>query len=131
MKNIFLSLILVVLFSSCLKDDDDPQFASEIIGRWIWIESTGGIDGRTETPVSTGNQITIEFSADSYKKYVNGNLNVQMTYKLEIGESFRLTEKTDLIIYENGWKQSIELCGNKLILYDECTDCFKNEYIKE
>ena len=130
MKNLFIVLILLGFFSSCSKDDD-PRILSDLIGRWVWVESTGGIDGRTETPIATGNQITIVFTSEFYKKYVNDTLDVQMTYKLKIGESFRLTENTNLLIYEDGWKQSMELCDNKLILYDECLDCFVNEYIKE
>ncbi len=40
-------------------------------------------------------------------------------------------EKIDLMIYENDRKQSIVLNENKLILYDECFDCYQNEYIKD
>ena len=129
MKNIFLFLIFIGIFFSCSKDDD-PQISSEIMGKWTWIKSSGGIGSITETPATTGNKITIEFSSEKYTKYINGIVNLVMTYKIETGSSIRMAENTDLIIYENEWKQSIKLSGNKLILYDECYDGFQNEYIK-
>jgi len=131
MKRIILILLFIGLFSSCSDDEDGHLFVAEIIGGWNWVESTGGIDGRTDTPASTGNQIVIEFRAGSYKKYVNGELEEEMTYKLEEGESMIFGKKTVQIIYQNGWKQSIERCDSKLILHDECSDCFRNEYTKE
>ncbi len=131
MKKICLILLFIVLFFSCSDNNDGQLVVSEIIGSWDWIESTGGIDGRTETPASTGNQIVLEFTAGSYKKYLNGDLEEEMTYKLEEGESMIFGKKTVLIIYQNGWKQSIEYCDSKLILHDECSDCFRNEYTKE
>jgi len=130
MKNIFLFLVFIGIFSSC-SNDDDSQISPKIIGKWIWIESSGGIAGSAETPEATGNQITIEFSRENYRKYINGVLDVEMSYKIEKGKSIRKTEDTDVIIYENEWKQSFELIDNELMLYDECYDCFQYEYIKE
>ncbi|WP_372639786.1 hypothetical protein [Ancylomarina sp.] len=131
MKRVILILLFFGLFFSCSDDDDGQLFDAEIIGRWDWVESTGGIDGRTDTPASTGNQIVIEFRAGSYKKYVNGELEEEMTYKLEEGESMIFGKMAVMIIYQNGWKQSIERCDSKLILHDECLDCFRNEYTRE
>ncbi|MCZ4695544.1 hypothetical protein DWB61_12530 [Ancylomarina euxinus] len=128
MKRIFLIVLFVGLLFSCSDDEKEQLFVAEIIGSWDWVESTGGIDGRTETPASTGNEIVVEFWGASYKKYVNDELVEEMTYKLEEGESMIFGKKTVQIIYQNGWKQSIERCDTKLILHDECSDCFRNEY---
>jgi hypothetical protein len=129
MKNVII-LLFILTFSMCSKDDK-PQISSGIFGKWIWTQSSGGIAGVIETPETSGNQVAIEFSTNTCKKYINGNLDIELTYKIETGNSIRKIEETDLIIFENGWKQSIELDGNKLILYDECFDCFQNEYIRE
>ncbi len=127
----FLMVLMVGLLFSCSDDEKGQLFVAEIIGNWDWVESTGGIDGRTDTPASTGNQIVIEFRVGSYKKYVNGELEDEMTYKLEEGQSIIFGEKTVQIIFQNGWKQSIERCDSKLILHDECLDCFRNEYTRQ
>jgi len=79
------------------------------------------------TPKTTGNEIIIEFSLNTCKKYVNGILDNEITYKIEMGNSIIKNEETDIITLENEWRQSIELNGNKLTLYDECYDCFQNE----
>jgi hypothetical protein len=111
----------------CSQKNQVPQ----LLGTWTWLESSGGFAGKTETPETTGNIISITFSKDKYTKYLNGELNSEMTYKIEKGSSIRTEDDTYLIIYENGRKQSIELIENKLILYDECHDCYQNEYIKK
>jgi len=130
MKSILLVLSFIGLVSFCSKDED-PQIAAALIGKWIWIESSGGIAGVIKTPSTTGNEITIEFTAKKFTKFVNGIVDLEMTYKIETGSSIRSKENTFLIIYENDQKQSIELNGNKLILFDECYDCFQYEYLKE
>ena len=119
-----------ILFS-CSVEVDVKEFEPEMFGRWEWVKSTGGIDGRTETPASTGNQITIEFLIGTYKKYVDGKLAEEMTYKIDVDESMISGESSVMIIYQNGWKQSVEFEDDNLILQDECSDCFRSEYTLE
>ncbi len=130
MRRLFLVFAFIGILSSCSKDEATP-IKTEIIGKWNWVQSSGGIGGDTSTPETTGNQITIEFTESVYKKYINGNLDTEMPYKVETGNSIWKEEKTDIIIYEDDWKQSIELKNNKLILSDECFDCYQNEYIRK
>lgn len=94
------------------------------------MESVGGIDGRTETSESTGNSIFIEISSTKIKKYVNGLKEFELNSEIQFGESIITGYETELIIYENGMKQSIEFAGNTLILSDECYDCFRIKYIE-
>lgn len=129
MRNIFTFLIFAIIIFSCSKDDDEIK--SGISGEWVWVESFGGIAGITETPATTGNQITIEFQSDRYKKFINGIMDVEMTYMVEKGSSIYTDGKVELIIYENEWEQSVELNDNMLILKDECYDCYKHIYIRE
>jgi len=130
MKSIVLILFIIASVSDCSKNDD-PKITAELLGKWNWIESSGGFAGKTETPATTGNSITIEFTREKYIKYVNGLAEQEMTYQIEKGKSIRKTEDSFLILYENGRKQSIEIIDNKLILFDECHDCYQNEYVKE
>lgn len=130
MKNRILIFVLISAFSSCSKDGE-PQISENIIGRWVWVESSGGIGGITETPTTTENEVIIEFSDNKCTKYLNGNIDYVLTYTIEKGNSILTQEETELIIYENGLKQSFKLDGQKLILFNECYDCFQNEYIKE
>jgi hypothetical protein len=129
MKNIILTFILITLIGC--SQDDNLSMKSQLNGKWKWVESSGGIDGRTETPESTGDAVTIEFTLSTMKKFVNGNLEFEVNYEIKSGTSIRTTEDTDLIVYENGTKQSVELNGNFLVLFEECYDCFQHNYIKE
>ena len=131
MKKISLIVFFVGIFFSCSVEVEEKVFEPEMFGRWEWVKSTGGIDGRTETPASTGEQITIEFLIGTYKKYVDGKLAEEMTYKIDVGESMISGENSVIIIYQNGWKQSVEFENDNLILQDECSDCFRNEYTLE
>lgn len=130
MKSLILLLSFISTFTFCSKNVES-QIMSELIGKWTWVESSGGIMGKTINPLTTGNQITIEFTSEKFIQYTNNSLELEMSYKIEKGSSIRSTEETFLIIYENGQKQSVTLEENRLILYDECHDCYQNEYVKE
>ena len=129
MKNIILTFILITLIGC--SQGDNINMKSQLLGKWKWVESSGGIDGRTETPEKTGNTVTIEFTGSTMKRFVNGNLESEVNYEIQSNPSIRTTQDTDLIVYENGTKQSVELNANFLVLYEECYDCFQHNYIKE
>ena len=129
MKSIIFISILIA-FMGC-SSSNNSELKSQLIGKWKWIESSGGIDGRTKKPESTGNNITIEFTRTKKKTFVNGNLEFEMKYEIRSGSSIRTTEKTDLLVYENGPIHSVLIEGNSLVLYEECYDCFQHNYLKD
>lgn len=127
MKNLNILVIILTLISMDVK----AQINNELIGKWKWVESSGGIMGKITNPASTGTKISIEFTSEYFIKYTNDSIITEIKYKIEKGSSIRSNEESYLIVYDNGKKQSINLEGNKLILYDECHDCFQYEYVKE
>jgi len=129
MKKLMLIILVMTTFLSCTKDDAELMNTS-LIGNWNWIESSGGIDGRIETPNSTGNTIRIQITNTNIKKYVNGNLESNLNYSIYIGEVIEGGSR-EIILYEDEWKQSVYLSGNQLTLIDQCSDCFHNKYEKE
>ena len=129
MKTIIFVFVLITSIGS--SQDDNTNLSSQLIGKWKWIESSGGIDGRTETPESTANAVIIEFTRATIKTYVDGNLESEVNYEIQSGSSIRTTEKTDLIVYENGTIHSVWIEGNSLVLFEECYDCFQHNYLKE
>ena len=129
MKNIILTFVLISLIGCA--HEDNKILKSQLLGKWKWVESSGGIDGRTETPEGTGNAVTIVFTLTTMKKFINGNLESEVDYEIQSGSSIRTIQNTDLIVIENGIRFSVELNGNFLVLYEECYDCFQNNYIKE
>ncbi|MCB2197675.1 MAG: hypothetical protein KQH79_17585 [Bacteroidetes bacterium] len=129
MKYLCVVLIFFSSMSLCSKKVES-QIKNELIGKWKWVESSGGFAGRIQTPETTQKEIILEFTSEKCIKYVNGKVESNLNYMIEKGPSIRTTEDTYLIIYENDKKQSVDFIDNKLILYDECHDCFQNEYIK-
>jgi hypothetical protein len=128
MKKYILFLFIGITFLSCSSDDDNTQ-DSQLAGTWNWVESSGGIDGRTETPNSTGNSMKIEISNNSIKRYLNGNLESELNYSTEFEEYNG--EQWLKVTYENGQEQHADLNVDYLILYDRCSDCFQDEYVRE
>jgi len=128
------SLLLILSFTSMLSfcsENIKSQITADLEGKWIWAESSGGILGKTTTPATTKRDITIEFTNEKFIQYVNGEIEKELTYTIEKGSSIRTEEDTYLVVYENGRKQSFELKEDRLILYDECHDCFQHEYTKK
>jgi len=128
MKKILILIVTTLPIFGCFNNDD--LITNQIIGNWIWIQSSGGIDGRTETPESTQTTKKLEITKNLIRTYVNDTLKSEMGYRLEVGESIR-GKNSKLIIYKNGSKQSYEIFKKELILYDNCYDCFQHNYIKE
>jgi len=129
MKNLILLLTLATIMSCTI--DSEPTLNSQLLGKWKLVELSGGIAGTTETPQTTGLDKSIEITSNTIKTYVNGILESESFYEIRQGKSIRTIEISNLIIYENGRKQSIELNDTNLILFDECNDCFQYKYVKE
>lgn len=121
--------MIILTTQGCENFEVAPK--ADILGSWKWINSSGGIDGRVETPSSTGYEVYIEFTNKKFRKYLNGALVDELSYSIQEGQSIRTTGNTEPVAFENGTTQSIELYDNKLILYDECFDCFQHEYVRE
>lgn len=133
----FATLLGAVTLSGCLTKEEvkpDPTLQvcpgpQELLTRWNWQQSSGGIAGGTQTPASTGQTRAIEFdNAGNVRYYTNGQLTRTATYTLQTGTSIRTNQPTDLIVYSSGLRQSYRLQGQQLLLWDEVYDGFSSEY---
>ena len=127
MKKIIFLLMILGFLNSCSTTTDNDS-ADQIIGEWVWIESSGGLAGTTETPESTEKEITLQISKTSIKKFVNGILESDRHYNIERRESATFGDVREMIVYDNGFRQIFSTTGNRLILFDDCYDCFQAEY---
>jgi hypothetical protein len=125
-KFLFLFLTLGFLISCSTTSDNDS--ADQIIGEWVWIESSGGIAGSTETPQSTEKEITLEISNNSIQQFINGSLEFNRPYNIERKESVIFGGVREMIVYDNGFRQIFSTTGNRLILTGDCNDCFQAVY---
>ncbi len=100
-----------------------------LVGNWEWISSTGGIDGRTETPQSTGKNIKLSITKDSIKVYENSVLKQKNSYKISREKSVLDNKVKDIIIYNSGFRDSFMIDSqNQLHLIGDCFDCFGSSY---
>ncbi len=127
MKNRLVLIVSLILLSACTADN---LVDNQIIGDWIWIQSSGGITGKTETPESTQTTKKLSITKKTVKYFVNNTLESEIGYRLDLGESIR-GENSKLIIYDSGNKQSYEIIENNLFIYDNCYDCFQHTYLKK
>jgi len=73
----------------------------------------------------------LEISSNTFKTFINGALSFESNYTIELRESQTSGEQRELIIIENGINKLFEKDDNKLLLFDQCSDCFVSEYVKE
>lgn len=129
-KKYLLLFLLIAITFSC-SDSEDPINQKNIYGNWIWINSTGGIDGRTETPATTGKVIRLEITKQSIKHYVNNALTGDYPYVIKTQQSQLFGKPAEMILYENGSSQIIEGKQDELLLTEDCFDCFSHLYTRE
>lgn len=128
MKNILAYFLLSILLNSCSAESGPINNTAEVKqlpGKWKLVEISGGFAGRTESP--SGEDI-LDISESTIVHYRDGELISSKKYKLQMGKSIRSTEEVPLIYYADDTKQSFEFRNGRLILYDECYDCFQHEY---
>jgi hypothetical protein len=121
---------LVILFLALSACDPGIKPDAELLSEWQWVSSGGGFAGQVLTPASTGEEITVEFTAKKFFKYVNGQLTEEFRYTIKLEESIFSTEPQEIINYSNGWRQSYLIKDDTLYLSDQCYDCFGHVYVK-
>lgn len=130
MKKIACLFAIGLSLISCSLDKTNLE-NSALVGRWNWVSSTGGIDGATSTPQTTGKSIKLEISNTKVKKYINGVLVFESNYWIQNGTSI-YGGRQKIIIYENNPNESFYITNNnQLILKEECFDCYQKTYSKE
>lgn len=132
MKSYLLFFVLMIL-TSCSSENPQSSAQKSLEGKWNWVQSSGGIAGTTTTPASTNQVIYLEFSGNSFKKYINGTFSVDNTFEIKIDKSIFGGEKpmlvsTSPIKYFS--PMSFEIKDDKLYLNEECYDCFGSVYVR-
>ncbi len=135
MKMIFqlFSFCFLLNFISCGEDDLHSFNPEQLQGKWNWVSSVGGIGGWTQTPESTGQDIQLEIQNGIFKQFTNGTLTLETTYTLEEAESIFTGETEDMIFLSSEFQiqYSFILENDRLVLKEECYDCFVSEFVKE
>ncbi len=123
---------LVLGFVQC-QSNSGVAPSDTLEGRWVWIQSTGGFAGTTNTPASTHQTIELEFTTDQHQRvYIDGQLSSDMTYHIIRDTSISTGQPTDMIEYDSSSPRSTyRFDKGDLILFDECYDCFTSIYSRK
>ena len=128
-KYLFLFWTISLLAACSTTNDHDA--ADDIMGDWVWLESSGGLAGTTETPESTQKIVELKITNHSIKKFINGTLNSDQSYKIDRRESVIYGDDREMIIYKSGFRQIFSTTGNQLFLIGDCNDCFQAKYVRK
>jgi hypothetical protein len=138
-KSTFLLFTVLLLFSCNSAEDNiknanaDKSTEKNLEGRWLWVSSTGGFAGITQT--ASDQKKEIEFSGSTLKTYIDGKLSHEQQFFIKTKPSIFGGNK-DMIIIDKGlsitqdyyFDRSFEIKDGNLILSEECYDCFISKY---
>ncbi|MDJ1469107.1 hypothetical protein [Xanthocytophaga flava] len=135
MKHLLFVAILLA-FTQCNTNSVSPTekySSTDLVGRWVWVQSSGGIAGTTNTPASTNETIEVEFTTDAHQRiYKNGQLISDLTYQIIQDTSMYTGKIASQIDYGHGsFRTSYDFDKGDLILAQECFDCFVSRYTRK
>jgi hypothetical protein len=111
---------IIFVFWGCSENPNGPVDADTIIGKWQWVQTSGGIDGRAFTPESEGKEILLEFSADSVQHiFVDDSLLASFAFSI-YGDT--------LVRVDSGYRQLVQIENDRLTLSDFGADGFTSIY---
>jgi hypothetical protein len=133
--------------SSCNSNDDDTstkkanaQAEKNLQGKWNWVSTTSGVDGTIKTPASESTTIVIEFSGSNFKKYTNGAVTMNTTFKVvthqeDVPEQIIVTGGFMPInnvsgIVSDTSHEGFKIVDNKLLMNHFCNKCSSSEYVR-
>jgi len=116
-----------------LGKNTDTSDNDNIIGRWRWVQSIGGIAGITVTPESFGRTEMLEFDDNNQlMQYVNGNLSIVNNYRLGADVTYFRNDTIPVIYLDDVlyFGYTFE-DNNSLILSENVLDGFAKYYERE
>ncbi|MFO0357026.1 MAG: hypothetical protein ACK50A_08735 [Sphingobacteriaceae bacterium] len=131
---IVLAFVLFQTFSFAQKNKTNL-----LVGKWEWIESSGGFGGGILTPKTEAYTIRVEFTKKNiFKSYKDGLFNMQSNLKFISGKSIYSAEPTTIITYYRGKEKDLSMMNDSfefkgkdtLILKQECHDCYTRTFVR-
>ncbi|TDD96172.1 hypothetical protein [Flavobacterium cellulosilyticum] len=126
-------LFLLLILTSCTDQNDSNNEGNSLSATWVWVSSSGGIAGVTNTPKSTGNSIELIMTSDfNYTIYTNGSITSQGTYKMSTQKCIHDNTIKNSLIFSNNTEMTIEKINPiNILLSDDYYDGFDNLYTRK
>lgn len=128
----FQMIITLLLFASCNKRQCGETQLNSLLGRWEWVQSSGGISGAVSTPASTGKIIFLDiFDDETYTLTENNTVIKQGKLKLKDQHCMHSNLTKPSIEQGDGQRLTIEsMTTSTLSLSEEFADGMQFEYIR-
>ncbi|MBS4035291.1 MAG: hypothetical protein KGZ85_12550 [Ignavibacterium sp.] len=129
LKPILLGLIILI-FTSCNTNNQNEELPM-LYGKWIWVQSSGGIDGSTITPKENEPVKILRFvKPDKIESYIGDSLISSRSFKLKKDLSIYSADSLYFIIDGTSSfpKAIFRLTENTLSLADNFYDGFSELY---
>jgi hypothetical protein len=122
---IITAITITLTSSKCTKEKESGSYQDSLTGRWIWIQSDGGIANNIhETPASTGKNIELQLTNDGhYFFYFNGVIQTEGTYA--IGNEKSIIDHSDKPVIDFSTDKDLlilRIDSDNLILSDNAYD---------
>lgn len=135
----FISCLAVIICFGCSAPseksrstfkNDIEKLQSEIIGKWQWNETTGGLAGKKLNPSTAGYTKEIHFyKNNTYEIYKNNMLEVKGSYKIINKKA--ITGRTEYIIqYSKGLDDIVKITDGRMNLTENVYDGFSESYLR-
>lgn len=127
---LLLGIMFALLSCSLPKPSDELPM---LFGKWRWIESSGGMDGRTITPNESEPAKYLKFVKPDIKEtYLGDSLISSRTFILEKDLSIYSSDSLYFIIEDAGSMPLViyQITDERLSLADNVYDGFGHEYIR-
>ncbi len=124
-------VMLITAVCGCSVFEDEQFVPKKYAGEWEWTRATGGIMGKEISADTAGYSMSLVITqANKAVWYKNGE--VLERYKVvpadkESGVAFSLKPVNSETEHEIS--KSVVMQGNKLMVYDNCFDCFSYEFM--
>lgn len=132
-------LALLIIFLLPLFFKAQQKQLKLLVGKWNWIESSGGIAGDVLTPKTESYNIMVEFTKkNTFKSFKDSQFNMESNLKFIKSKSIYSTEPTTLITYYRGKEKDLSMMNDSfefkgkdtLILKQECHDCYTRTFVR-
>ncbi len=103
MRGHLLCFVFLVGFYGCLSNPTDGGGSQSVtlVGQWLWVQSSGGIQGKIVTPPA-GERSTVTFTSDGkYYSYLNDTLKHSTSYNVSRDKTIYSRDSLDVIVFQD------------------------------
>ena len=135
MRGHHLAYLLLAAFYGCISNplSGDGSQSVTLVGQWLWVQSSGGLQGKIITPPA-GDRSTVRFTSDwKYYSYSHDTLKGSTSYSLIRDKTIYSRDSLDVIVFQDSSMPNlvvVQLTRDTLCLGDNMFDGFSSTFVR-